>query len=124
VCAVTATLAGCWTTARQPCRSDVPRVAAHGGIWSCCARCWHRSCGPSSARWWGQSGTAGGAARYWPPTTRRSSDACSSATGTSAGPTGVSVPLGGYGTAPPGKDRVPRHYGVDCLHHAGDLSLS
>ena len=40
------------------------------------------------------------------------------------GQTGVSVPLVGYGTAPLGKDRVSRHYGVDCLHHAGDLSIS
>jgi len=40
------------------------------------------------------------------------------------GATGVRVPLIGYGTAPLGKDDVPREHGVRCLNHALDLGMT
>ena len=40
------------------------------------------------------------------------------------GATGVTVPLVGYGTAPLGKEGVPREHAVRCLHRAIDLGIT
>src|SRR5919202_2058527 len=40
------------------------------------------------------------------------------------GSTGVTVPLGGYGTAPLGKEKITREHAVRCLNHAIDAGIT